>query len=188
MAAAKTPWLEYGEGPLYIRKAGVWDMQDLYESMADFLRMRKYKLHEKIYKHKRPSPFGAERQYVWEASREETEYYEFHYLIYFHTYDARDIDVVDAQGNKKNFTKGRIWVELQADLRTDWEKQWGSSKFWGELKSFFNKYIIKNNIVMAVETKLKYELYELHAMIKQRLQMESDEFEHLHLSGMHRKY
>ena len=39
----------------YIRWTGVWDMQDLYESMVVWFRERKYKFHEKIYKHKHPS-------------------------------------------------------------------------------------------------------------------------------------
>ncbi|MBI2138585.1 hypothetical protein HYU13_03285 [Candidatus Woesearchaeota archaeon] len=178
----------YGEGPLYIRRTGVWNMQELYESIAEFFHLRKYKFHERVYKHKRPSPFGVERQYIWEAERKETEYVQFHYAIYMHTYDARDIEVVDQQGDKRIFTKGRIWVELQADLATDWEKQFGGTSFLRELKNFFEKYVIKNNIVMGWETKLKYELYELHALIKNKLQMESDEFEHRHIGGIWRRY
>ena len=53
-----------------IRFKGVWDMEDLYESMVDWFRRRKYKFHEKIYKHKHQSPFVIEIQYIWQAVRE----------------------------------------------------------------------------------------------------------------------
>ena len=179
---------EYGEGPVYIRKKGVWDMQDLYEAMADFFRQRKYRLHERVYKHKRPSPFGAERQYTWEAEKEETDFLKFSYEIYIHTYDAHDVEVVDKQNKKRTFTKGRIWIQLKAAIESDWDKRFTGSSLYEELKKFLYKYVIKDNIVMGYETKLKYEMYELHAMIKNRLKMESDEFEFQHFSGMHRKF
>jgi len=181
-------WEESGDGPVYIRKTGIWDMQDLYESIAEFFRQRKFKFHERIYKHKRPSPFGVERQYTFEAEKKENEYIAFRYDIYVHTYDAHDIEVVDNNGNKRQFTKGRIWIELRADMITDWEKHWSHSRFYRELKNFFNKYIIKNNMVMGWETTQRYQLYELHAMIKNKLKMEADEYEHMHYGGIHRRY
>ena len=55
----------------WVRHIGVWDMQDLYESLVDWFRGRKYKFHELVYKHKHPSPFGVERQYIWRAESSE---------------------------------------------------------------------------------------------------------------------
>ena len=179
---------EFGEGPYYIRKTGVWDMQDLYEYVADFFRKRKFKFHERIYKHKRPSPFGSERQHTWEAERKENEFIQFHYQIYIHTYDAQDIEVVDKNNQKKMFTKGRIWIEVKSDIITDWQKRWGSSSFYREVKNFFYKYVLKNNIVMGWETTMRYQLFELHAGMKNRLKMEADEFEHLHFAGVHGRF
>ena len=181
-------YTELGDGPLYIRKTGIWDMQDLYETVAEFFRIRKFKFHERVYKHKRPSPFGAERQYTWEAEKKENEYIIFKYNIYIHTYDAHDIEVVDKNNQKRNFTKGRIWFEIRSAVETDWEKRFEENKFYKELKNFFNKYIVKNNIVMGWETNMRYQMGELHALVKERLKMEADEYEHLHFAGIHGRF
>ena len=179
---AEGSWDETGEPPSYIRHKGIWDMQDLYESIADWFRKRKYKFQERVYKHKHPSPFGVERQYIWEADRRETDYIEFHYDVYIHTYDAHDIEVVMADGSKKIFTKGRIWIEIKGSIATDWEKRWQESSFFSRLKDFYNKYVILKNW----GPKLRYEMYELQTMAKERLKMESDEYEHRHRGGYKR--
>ena len=59
-------------------------MQDLYERIIEWFRLRKYKFQELIYKHKHPSPFGIERQYTWKADRKENEYVIIEYNMYIH--------------------------------------------------------------------------------------------------------
>ena len=186
--AEEALWNDPGEPATYIRYKGIWDMQDMYETIADWFRKRKYKFHERVYKHKHPSPYGVERQYVWEAQRNESEYIQVHYNLFVHTYDAHDIEVVKPDGTKKIFTKGRIWIELKAKLNTDWEKRWTEKSFYSSLKNFYNKYIIRKNFMQGWMPKMRYELYELQAMLKARLKMESDEYEHMHNSGVNRRY
>lgn len=181
-------WNDPAEPTAYIRYKGVWDMQDLYESMVDWFRKKKYKFYERVYKHKHPSPFGIERQYVWEAVRRETAYVQFVYNIYFHTYDMHEIEAVAPDGTKKVFWKGRIWMELRARVETDYDKKWETKSFYSHLKTFFNKYIIRKEINQGWVPKLRYEFYELHALIKRRLKMEADEFEHKYFRGVHRVF
>ena len=169
----------------YIRYKGVWDMQDLYESMVDWFRRRKYKFHEKIYKHKHPSPFGVERQYIWEAERKETDYEQVKYNVYFHTYDAHDIEVIMPDGKKKVFTKGRIWIELKVQFSYDWEGRWNENEFYRYLKDFYNKYVTRKRYMEGYSPKFRTEFYNLYAVITNRLRMESDEFEHAHQAGVH---
>lgn len=171
----------------YIKYKGVWDMQDLYESMADWFRKRKYKFYEKIYKHKQPSPFGVERQYLWEAKRDETEYLQIVYDVYMHTYDAHDAEVKMPNGNTKIFTKGRIRIEINISTVYDSEKEFNKKAFYTHLKDFYNKYIIKKRMIQLVDPKFRAEMYNLHAFIKHRLKFESDEYEHAHAGGVHRK-
>ena len=185
---AEGEWSDPSEPVTYIRHKGIWDMQDLYESVADWFRKRKYKFHERVYKHKHPSPFGVERQYVWEAERAETEYVQFHYNVYIHTYDAHDVDVVAADGSKKIFTKGRIWIEIKANIVSDWEGRWKEKNFYSRLKDFYNKYIIKKNFEQGWIPKVRYEMYELSAIVKKQLKMESDEYEHSHARAKGRRY
>ena len=162
-------------------------MQDLYERLVDWFRKRKYKFHEKIYKHKHPSPFGVERQYIWAADREVEDYLQTHYEIYFHTYDAHDIEVIQPDGSKKIFTKGRIWVELRNWLNLDWEERWNASSFYAHLKSFYNKYVFRKRFEQGWAPRMRYELYDLHALIKRILKMENDQYEFMYGGGYHRR-
>ena len=185
---AEGEWNDPVEPTTYIRFKGVWDMQDLYEFIADWFRRRKYKFHEKVYKHKHPSPFGVERQYIWEAIRKETGYVQFHYDVYIHTYDAHDVDVVTPDGSKKVFTRGRIWIEIKASVQTDWEKKWTGNTFYARLRDFYNKYIIRKDIETGWNPKIRYEMYELQSTLKSRLKMESDEYEYQHKLGVNRRF
>jgi hypothetical protein len=172
----------------YIRYKGIWDMQDMYETIADWFKRRKYKFHERVYKHKHPSPYGVERQYTWEATREENDFIQFHYDIYIHTYDAQDVEVVLPEGKKRIFTRGRIWIEIKTQVRTDWEKRWSEKLFYTRLKAFYAKYVLRKDFTQGWMPKIRYEMYELQAMLKTRLKMESDEFEHEHAAGVNRRF
>jgi len=169
-----------------IRFKGVWDMEDLYESMVDWFRRRKYKFHEKIYKHKHPSPFGIERQYIWQAVREVDEYMSFIIDIYFHTYDAHEIDVVMADGSKNLFTKGRIWMEFTGKVDLDIERRFNESKFYYHLKDFFHKYVWKKKFQQVIWDVLWYrEISKLRQLVKQRLKTENLAYEHRYWTGVH---
>ncbi|MBS3097527.1 hypothetical protein J4209_01885 [Candidatus Woesearchaeota archaeon] len=171
----------------YLRYTGIWDMQDLYESMAGWFRHRKYKLHEKVYKHKHPSPFGVERQYIWQAERKEEDYVQFVIDVYYHTYDAHDIEVVMPDGAKKTLTKGRLWMEFKGYVRYDWEGRWEDSRFYRSLRSFYNKYIIKKKLEGTWWDLVWYrEIHKLYQMIKEKLKLQSMGYEHRYWTGVHR--
>jgi len=176
------------EDPAYINYKGVWDMQDLYESMIDFFMRRKYKFQEKIYKHKHPSPFGVERQYIWEFWRKENDYILIRYQVYIHVYDLHDIEVVTPDGEKKTYAKGRMYMEVKAFTESDYEGRWDENKFYKNLKQFYNAYIIRKNYTQGWNPKRRYEMYEFVSMVKHKLKMEADEYEHRHFAGVHKKY
>jgi len=182
-------WAEKVKEPAtYVRFKGIWDMQDLYETIADWFKKRKYKFREVVYKHKHPSPYGVERQYIWEAERNESDFIQFNYDMYLHTYDAHDIEVVMPDGKKKIFTKGRIWIEIRTKIGVDWEKRWKKNTFASRLKDFYAKYMLRKSFEQGWYPKIRYEMYELQAMLKARLKMEADEYEHRHGSGVHRRF
>jgi len=117
----------------FLQYKGAWDMQDLYESMADFFRQQKFKFYEIVYKHKHPSPFGAERQYVWRGERNVEEYYKYVLDIFMHTYEASDIEVTMKDGSKRIFTKGRIRIQFRGRVAVDYEKKWEENAFYAQL-------------------------------------------------------
>ena len=174
--------------PYYIRFKGIWDMQELYEGMVDWFRKRKYRFHEKVYKHKHPSPFGVERQYIWIAEREEEDYVRTTYEIYFHTYDAHDVDIAMPEGTKKVFTKGRIWMEIRNYTVFDWEGRFNKNAFYAHLKSFYNKFIIRKRFTQGWAPRIRYEAYALHNFVKKTLKATNDEFEHKAGGGFPKKF
>jgi len=172
---------------IYIRFKGVWDMQDLYESMVNWFRTRKYKFHEKVYKHKHPSPFGVERQYVWTAERKETEYMQFWVDVYIHTYDAHDMEVAMTDGSTRTFTKGRIWIEFKGHILYDYEKRWEKNAFYAQLRNFYHKYVLRKRMEQMWWDQLWYrEIHQLHALVKERLKMASEGYEHRYWTGVHK--
>jgi hypothetical protein len=172
--------------PPHIRFKGVWDMQDLYEFMISWLRERKYKFHEKVYKHKHPSPFGAERQYVWLAEKEETEIYKFQIEIFIHTYDAHDIQVKMKDGKIRTFTKGRIYLEFHSRIFMYNDERWAKNRFWANLRIFLNNYIMRKKHGWDEWDVLIYrETQKLIWLTRRRLKMEYDEYEQKYWTGVH---
>ena len=170
----------------HIRFKGVWDMQDLYEFMINYLREKKYKFHEKVYKHKHPSPFGAERQYVWQAVKDETDIYKFIMDIYIHTYDAQDIQVKTKDGEIKTFTKGRIWLEFGGGLEMYTDDRWAQKSFWANVRMFINNHLMRKKHGWDVWDLFIYrEMQKLIWLTRRRLKMEYDEYEQKYWTGVH---
>ncbi len=170
----------------HIRFKGVWDMQDLYEFMISYFREKKYKFHEKVYKHKHPSPFGVERQYVWHAEQMFDDVYQFNFDIYIHTYDAHDIEVKMKDGKVRTFTKGRIWIEFNCSGDVYPDARWGDNKFFANLRIFINNYILRKKHGEDIWDVIIYrELHKLIWLTRRRLKMEYDEYEQKHWTGVH---
>ena len=171
---------------VYVQYKGIFDMDDLYQSIADFFRRKKFKFYEKQQRSRKPGPFGAEVLYQFEAKREVEDYYEWQVFINIETFDLRDIEVVAKDGTKRKMSKGRLWVQIWGNVSTDYEKIWEKSAFMAYLKSFYNKYIIRKKLEGVWWDELYYNIVmKLHSLIKERLKMMSEGYEHRHFSRTH---
>jgi hypothetical protein len=172
--------------PLHVRFKGVWDMQDLYEFMANYFKERKYKFYEKIYKHKHPSPYGVERQYCWHAETDVDDVYVYNIDVYMHTYDAHDIEVKTKEGNIRTFTKGRIWIELICHIKMYENHSWLKNRLWANLRIFLNNYIMRKKHGWDSWDVIYYrDVHKLVWLIRRRLKMEYDEYEQKYWTGVH---
>lgn len=170
----------------YIQYKGVWDMQDLVETMVDFFRLQKFKFRELHYVHKTPSPFGRERKYIWQAWRHVEDYYKFFVDIYMHTYDAKDVEVKLLDGSKKIYTKGRLWLQIVGQVEVDYEKKWEGNAFYAQLRNFYQKYVVQKKFEAIWWDELHYKVCNrLRNLVQQRLKMESEEYEHRYFAGVH---
>ncbi|MBI2101153.1 hypothetical protein HYT53_00940 [Candidatus Woesearchaeota archaeon] len=171
---------------VYIQYKGIFDMQDVYETIADFFRQKKFKLQESQHRLRRPGPFGAEVAHNFIARRKVEDYYQWIVNVNIETFDLHDVEVVLKDGTKKKMAKGRLWIQLYGTVETDYEKIWEKSAFLAHLKSFYNKYIVKKRIESVWWDELYYKIVlGLHALIKERLKMASEGFESRHMHGAH---
>ncbi|MBR9699855.1 hypothetical protein GOV09_05335 [Candidatus Woesearchaeota archaeon] len=170
----------------HIRFKGVWDMQDLYEFVANFLRERKYKFHEKIYKHKHPSPYGVEQQLVWEANQVVDDVYTYVINFYVHTYDAQDIQVKMKDGSVRTFTKGRVWIEITSHIDMYEHIGFGKNAFLAYLKIVMQSYLLrKRHGWIEWDVMMYREVQKLIWLMRRRLKMEYDEYEQKDWMGVH---
>ena len=172
---------------LKIRYKGTWDMQDLYESAISWLRDRKWKFHERVYKHKHPSPFGIERQYVWMAEQTVDDFVSVRMDIYIHTYDAHDIVMQDKDGNRKTYTKGKFWAIMKTLINFDSSGRFNDSSFWAQLKKFYVERVIKKKIMQGYSPRYRHELSLLHNFLMKKLQMETKDYEYANMAGGHQR-
>ena len=177
---------EAGTPTVYVQYKGIFDMQDVYETIADFFRQKKFKFYEKEQRYRKPGPFGAEILYRFEAKRKVEDYYEWIVDVNIETFDMHSIEVVSKNGQKKKMDKGRIWIQLSGRVEMDYEKIWEKNAFLAHMKSFYNKYVVKKRIESIWWDELYYKIVlRLHALIKERLKMTSEGFESRHMAGVH---
>lgn len=171
---------------LYIQYKGIFDLDDIYLSIADFFRHKKFKLYEIQQRHRRPGPFGAELYYHYRATRKVEDYYSWEVNIVIETFDLRDVEVVLKDGTKKKMSKGRLWVQIRGQVDYDYEGNWKKSVFLAQLQNFYNKYIIKKRIESVWWDQLQYKIViALHTLIKERLKMASEGSPSRFMHGVH---
>ena len=169
----------------YFQYKGVWDMQDLYEFVASFFSRNKFKFYEKRLIHKRPGPFGPETYYIWEATRNEEEYYRFRINLFLHTFDTQDVEVVMKDGSKRAFTKGRLWIQFRGVVEMDYDKRWEDNTFYANLRNYYHSYVIKKKIEGIWWDRMYYKIFlKLQSLAKERLKMESEGYEHRYFAGV----
>ena len=174
-------------GPdVYLQYKGIFDMQELYESIADFFFQKKFKFYELQQRHRRPGPFGPEVHYRFEAKREIEDYYEWVINVNIETFDVHDVEVVQKDGTRKKMQKGKFWMQLWGTTVTDPHHVWEKTAFLAHLKSFYNKYVIRKKMEGVWWDEMYYNIVlRLHALIKERLKMTSEVYEHRHFDRTH---
>jgi len=171
---------------VYIQYKGIFDMDDLYQTVADFFRQKKFKFYEIQNRHRRPGPFGAEVYHHFKATRKVEDFYSWTVDIVMETFDLRDVEVVLKDGAKKKMSKGRLWIQIRGIVDIDYERLWDKSAFMAQLKNFFNKYIIKKRIESVWWDQFQYKIVlALHALIKERLKMISEGYPTKFMHGVH---
>ena len=158
-----------------IKFEGLFDIEGLYKFMRDWLSTRHFIFTESKYKHKLPSPLGAEIELEWSAWRKETEFVRYWIIINFHFWDMTEVEVI-REGKKVKRNKARFEIVFGGDLEMDYQGRFEKTPFLKTLEQFYYKFIFTQNKEMGMYwDELYYLVYRLQTEVKKFLGMEASE-------------
>lgn len=166
--------------PLKIRYKGLFDWEGLYRLVWQWFKKKEFRTHEKRYKDKTQTALGNEIQVnVW-GEKEVSEYYMYQVKIYYHMWESKEVPVI-IDGKQVKRMRGRMHIELNAEVITDWQKRYksGENIFHKLMEKFLNDVAFKYDRDMKHIDPLDKDLHRLEGEIKKFLKIEVDE------SGVH---
>lgn len=160
--------------PLKIRYKGYFDWGGLYRFVWSWLENKHFRVHEKRYKDKIDTPLGNELEVdVW-GEKEVTEYYMYKVDIAYHTWESREVPVIE-NGKQVIRMQGRIEIKINGAVITDWQKRYKSDNMIHSfMENFLNEVVLKNEMEIKHIDYLDKELHRLEAEIKKFLRIEAD--------------
>jgi len=160
---------------LKIRYKGLFDWGGLYRLVWNWLLKREFRVHEKRYKDKIKSALGNELEVnVW-GEKEVTEYYKYKVTVYYHLWDVKEIPVI-INGKKVMRMRGRMHIELNAEVITDWQGRYKSDENFIHklMEMFLNKVVFKYDLEMKHIDLVDKDLHRFEAEIKKFLKIEAE--------------
>lgn len=154
----------------HIRFKGVFDFQEVYGAIYQWLETRGFEVHESKHKNVEKQT-GFERDIAWVAWRRVTEYYSWWVQIDLHTWDTSEVDVIK-EGVKKRMWKGRFYFLLRSHFEMDYSDRFADTAIKKGIVQFFTTHIFQRKISSLWEDKLRFKLYELANVVKECLDMQ----------------
>ncbi|MBI2572327.1 hypothetical protein HYV86_00545 [Candidatus Woesearchaeota archaeon] len=168
-------------GPIIIKYQGLFDFDLLYSTMVDWAKNYGYFWHEKTYKHKVPSPMGAEQEIDWETEKKVTEYIKYTIKMKIHIFDLTEIEV-DSNGKKKSLSNGRMVITLNGIVEADYENIFGGGWLAKKLGGWYLTLWSKNLDNYYIDP-LWYRMWNLQALIKKVLDMQTKKYAYKNYLG-----
>ena len=161
--------------PFIIKYSGIFDLDNLYRTIHEWVVDQRFYFQEDEVKHKVPSPAGAEQDYLFTGWRNINEYARFNIMVHIKLYDLKEVEVIK-EGRRKILSKSRLRIYVSGNVELDYKNRFEKNKFLLALRKFYNKYILKEGegIIGGVWwDQLYYHLNKLTTVIKEFLDMES---------------
>lgn len=156
--------------PVYIRYTGLFDFDALYSAIVDWFKNQGYIWEEETYKHKVPSPRGAEVEFKWMGEKDITDYIKYKIVMDVHLWDITEVEVKE---RKKKLTNARFQIVMKGTITTDWQKKWGKNKFTKFLGKLYEEHVVRKEIENIYFDNLYYRLWNLQAVIKKFFDMQT---------------
>lgn len=155
-----------------LKLSGIFDFDGLYQIMHEWFVDQKYYFEETLYKHKVPSPAGAEEHIRWKGWRKITEYVMFTIEVTIILYDMKEIEVIK-NGQKKKLTKARLTIDYSGYVDADYGNRFSKTPFLKKMAEFFNDYVMKKRIDTLYTDQLYYMILKLYTIAKEYLEFET---------------
>ena len=158
--------------PATIKFRGLYDLEGLYKFMANWLRQRRYEVHETMYKSKPP-----ELEIRLYGERKHTGFVMWVITVYYHSWGEYDVDAV-VNSKKKKMTNARMKLVLNGDVVAPYEDifgrpRWTSNSIERRLLNLFRNWFMKRELESIEIDTLYYEMYKFHGAIKDFLKYEA---------------
>ena len=160
-------------GPtMRVRYNGLFDFDTLYAAIVDWGKNYGYKVYESSYKHKVPSPKGAEQQIEFEMVKTVNEFVIYKVKLKIHTWDTTQVSV-DIGGRKKQLTNARVEVKINYSIHMDWQKKFSGGSTLTQLYSKMYFKIMAPTLEGVHFDGLHYRIVNFQAMIKKYFDLQT---------------
>ena len=156
--------------PITLRYSGLFDLDGLYAAVTDWAKNYGYMWHEIDYKHKVPSPKGAEQEWKWQMTKEVNDYIHFKIFLQAHVWNLTEMKV-DVNGKKKALSSGNLYITMKGTVTYDWQKKFSGGWFHELLGSLYAR--LHHRDLAGYWDLLHYRMYNLHAVFKKTLDMQT---------------
>lgn len=163
-------------GPITLRYGGLFDFDSLYAAVIDWAKNYGYMWHEIDYKHKVPSPAGAEQEFKWEITKKITDYIKEEIGFTVHMWDLLEVEV-DVDGKKKSLSNAKIYIVMKGTLTWDWQKKFSKGgKIAKKLGDWYRGVVHKKEVESIYNDQLYYRMWNLHAILKKYFDMQTKKY------------
>jgi hypothetical protein len=157
-----------------VRYEGLFDFDGLYAAIIDWTKNYGYIWHEADYKHKVPSPKGAEQEYKWVITKRVTEFVEYELTFTVHVWDLVEVDV-DVNGKKKALSNAHLYIWMDGKINYDWQSKFGNG---GKLGKFLGSMYFKvlRAQMDSYQDQMLYRMWNLQAIMKEFFDLQSKKY------------
>ena len=147
-----------------VKHTGIFDFKETYRILVEWLLEKGYDFNEKSYKEVVGPGGSREIEIEWEAVRKVSDYFRNMLKFKWHLIGITKVEV-EIDGSKHTMDKGQFELEGQAILQKDYEDRWSNRPTLKFLRTFYDKYLIKER-TERFEEKVIIELEEFLGQCK----------------------
>jgi len=125
-----------------VKHIGLFDFKETYRILYEWLLDQNYDVNEKSYKEVIGAGGAKEIEIEWEAVRKVSDYFRFYLKANWHIIGMTSIEV-EIDGVKQKMNKGQFELVVKSVLIKDWNDSWTRRPLWQFLRTFYDKYLIK---------------------------------------------